>query len=61
MIKRPEVRKFVVIPMRWVVERSFGWMNRDRRLAKDYDRTMDSSKAWVQLSSIQLMTKWLAS
>jgi putative transposase len=61
MVKRPEVHKFVVIPMRWVVERTFGWMNRDRRLAKDYDRTMDSSKAWVQLSSIQLMTKRLAS
>lgn len=50
---------FVVQPKRWIVERTFGWLNRSRRLSKDYERTIDSSKAFVQLAMIHLMTRRL--
>ena len=60
MVKRPDVKGFVVVPKRWIVERSFGWMNRDRRLSKDYERTVDSSEAWIQLSFVARMARRLA-
>jgi transposase len=50
---------FVVQPKRWIVERTFGWLNRSRRLAKDYERTTESSHAFVQLAMIHLMTRRL--
>jgi putative transposase len=60
MVKRPDIKGFVVVPKRWIVERSFGWMNRDRRLSKDYERTIESSESWIQLSFISRMTRRLA-
>jgi putative transposase len=60
MVKRPDVKGFVVVPKRWIVERTLGWMNRDRRLSKDYERTIESSEAWIQISSIQRMVRHLA-
>jgi putative transposase len=60
MVKRPDIKGFVVVPKRWIVERSFGWMNRDRRLSKDYERTIDSSEAWIQLSFVGRMVRRLA-
>jgi putative transposase len=60
MVKRPDIKGFVVVPKRWIVERSFGWMNRDRRLSKDYERTIESSETWIQLSFISRMTRRLA-
>jgi len=59
--KRPEEQKgFHVIPTRWLVERSLGWMNRDRRLSKDDERTIASSESWVKISFIGQMTRRLA-
>jgi putative transposase len=52
---------FEVIPKRWIVERTFGWLNRTRRLSKDYERTIESSEAMIRLSMIHLMTRRLAS
>jgi putative transposase len=60
MVKRPDIKGFVVVPKRWIVERSFGWMNRDRRLSKDYERTIDSSESWILLTFIGRMTPRLA-
>jgi len=51
---------FVVLPKRWIVERSLGWYGRNRRLSKDYEATTASSEAMVYLASIQLLLKHLA-
>jgi len=58
--KDPDRRGFAVLPMRWVVERTFGWLNRYRRLSKDYERTTQSGEALVYVSMIHLMVRRLA-
>lgn len=55
IVKRPSVSRFVVLPKRWIVERTFGWLNRYRRLSKDYEQTPASSEAMVYLAMINLM------
>ena len=50
---------FVVLPKRWIVERTFGWLGRSRRLSKDYERTIASSEAFIKLSMIRLMIRRL--
>jgi putative transposase len=52
-------RGFVVLKRRWVVERTFAWLMRCRRLARDYERTTASSEAMVQVAMIHLMLKRL--
>ena len=51
---------FRVQPRRWVVERTFAWLGRCRRLAKDWERDTSSSAAWATIASIRLMTRRLA-
>ena len=51
---------FVVLPRRWVVERTLAWLNRNRRLAKDFEASIASAKAWLYLASIQLLIRRLA-
>jgi putative transposase len=61
IVKRPAKRPgFVVLPKRWIVERTFAWLSRFRRLAKDYEETSSSSEAWLQISMIRLMLRRLA-
>jgi putative transposase len=48
---------FVPIRKRWVVERTFGWLNRSRRLSKDYERTVASSQTWVDIAFARLLTR----
>ena len=50
---------FAVQPRRWVVERSIAWINRSRRLSKDYEQRAESTETWCYLSSIQLLLKRL--
>ena len=51
---------FEVIPRRWVVERTLAWLNPNRRLAKDFEATIASAKAWLYLASVQLLIRRLA-
>lgn len=56
IVKRnADLAGFVVLPRRWVVERTFSWLGKYRRLAKDYETRIDSSEAMIYLSSINLM------
>lgn len=58
IVRRSEPRnQFVPLPQRWVVERTFAWLGRSRRLSKDYERQPESSRAMLQLASIQLMLR----
>jgi putative transposase len=52
---------FQVLPKRWIVERTFAWLGRYRRLSKDYEATTESSEAWVTIAMIHLMVRRLAS
>jgi len=57
IVKRTELHCFKVLPHRWVVERTFGWFGRWRRLSKDYERTTASSEGFVYLASIGIMVR----
>ena len=46
---------FVVLPRRWVVERTFAWFGLNRRLSKDYEQVTECSETWIYLASIQLL------
>ena len=50
---------FVVLPRRWVVERTFAWFGRNRRLAKDFENLADTLTAFVALASIQFALRRL--
>lgn len=53
IIKRSDsVKGFAVLPRRWVVERTFAWLGRCRRLAKDFERTVASAEAWISIANI---------
>ena len=62
IIRRSDrARGFEVLPWRRVVERTFAWLNRNRRLAKDFERTIESATAWLYLASVQLIARRIAS
>lgn len=56
----PGMKGFVVLPRRWVVERTFGWLGRWRRLSKDYEHLPEVSEAMVTLAMIRLMVHRVA-
>lgn len=61
IVKRSDSAKgFEVLPRRWVVERTFAWLNRNRRLAKDFERTIQSATAWLFLAAVQLIIRKVA-
>lgn len=56
IVKRPRDQKgFVILPRRWVVERTFGWFGKYRRLSKDYETLPESSEAMIHIAMINLM------
>jgi len=58
--RRKQTRGFKVQPRRWVVERTFGWLTRWRRLNRNYEHTIESSRAVVQIAMIGIMVRRLA-
>lgn len=59
VVKRPEPHRFVVLPKRWIVERTFAWISRCRRLAKDFERHVRSATAFIYLAMIRIMLRRL--
>ena len=55
IVKRSESHKFMVLPKRWIVERTFSWLGRYRRLSKDYETRIDCSEAMIHIAMINLM------
>jgi putative transposase len=60
IVHKPSGQKgFSVLPKRWIVERTFAWLNRHRRLSKDYERLPETSQAFIHIAMIRLMLKRL--
>jgi putative transposase len=60
IIKRSDKAEgFVLLPRRWVVERTFAWLGRCRRLAKDWEKSVESSTAWATIAHIRILTRRL--
>lgn len=61
IVKRPEGSEgFQLLPKRWIVERTFGWFGRYRRLSKDYEYLTHTSEAMIRVAMIHLMVRRLA-
>jgi transposase len=61
IVKRSDAAKgFTLLPRRWVVERTFAWLNRNRRLAKDVEATIESAVSWPFIARVKLMPRRLA-
>ena len=58
--KNPDQIGFAVNPCRWVVERFFAWIGRNRRLAKDFEATIDSARAFLYAASVMLLVRRIA-
>lgn len=58
--RRDEQKGFEVQPIRWIVERTFAWLTRCRRLARDYEKTVSSAKGFIYFAMIRLMARRLA-
>ena len=54
------VGSFKAEPRRWVIERTFAWFGRNRRLAKDFEKTIASAEAWIMMASVKLLSRRLA-
>ena len=59
VVKRNELHRFVVLPKRWIVERTLAWISRCRRLAKDFERHARKVVAFIRLAMIRLMLRRL--
>ena len=61
IIQRPPgVKSFLLLPRRWVVERTFAWFGRCRRLARDFEATIKSATAWILLAHLRLLSRRIA-
>lgn len=59
IVKRSDAGRFVVLPRRWIVERTIAWLNRCRRLAKDWERLNRNAVAFLRWASIRMMIRKL--
>ncbi len=61
IVKRSDTAKgFEMLPRRWVVERTFAWLGRCRRLARDWEKTIESAEAWLLIAHIRRITRLIA-
>ena len=61
IVKRSDAAQgFELLPRRWVVERTLAWLNRNRRLAKDFEALVETATAWLMLASVKLLLRRLA-
>ena len=60
IVKRSDQHRFVVLPERRIVERTLGWISRNRRLMRDYERHTRTAAAFVRLAMIRVMLRRLA-
>jgi transposase len=60
IVKRSDLHRFVVLPKRWIVERTLAWISRNRRLARDFERHARKAAAFVRLAMIRIMLRRLA-
>jgi putative transposase len=56
----PSIHGFAVLPKRWIVERTFGWLSRNRRMSKDYERKVQTSETLIEVAMIRLLVARLA-
>ena len=59
-LRRCDKHRFVVLPKRWIVERTIGWISRNRRLARDFERHCRIAAAFVRMAMIRIMLRRLA-
>ena len=59
IVKRNDAHRFVVLPKRWIVERTLAWISRNRRLARDFERYARTVAAFVRLAMIRIMLRRL--
>jgi transposase len=59
IVKRDEPHRFLVLPKRWIVERTLAWISRNRRLARDFERYAQSAAAFIRLAMIRIMLRRL--
>jgi len=59
IVKRGDPNRFVVLPKRWIVERTFAWISRNRRLERDFERYARTVAAFVRLAMIRIILKRL--
>ena len=59
VLRSDEMKGFVVLPKRWIVERTFAWLNNHRRLSKDYERYPKTSETMIQIVMIRVMLRRL--
>jgi putative transposase len=59
-VEPPPVSRLTILPRRWVVERTFAWLGRYRRLSKDYEQLPATEEAWIYAAMTQLMVHRLA-
>ena len=61
IVKRPRhTQGFPVVQGRWIIERPVGWLNRSRRLSKDFEALPETTETWIRIAMIQLMVRRLA-
>lgn len=60
IIKRNEIHTFVVLPIRWIIERTNAWVSKARRLAKEYEKKIANQESMMYVRMIQLMVRWVS-